>query len=327
MKRFACPSCDHEVFFDSLTCLGCGIDLAYDPDSARVEALDGRPGCDNRAEIGCNWIARKPEEGAFCASCALTETIPDLTVPGNDLRWRKIEAAKRRLIYSLLRLDLPLVSRAGNALRFRLLADEKMPDGRVQRVLTGHDDGLVTLNVSEADDDRRERMRTEMGERYRTLLGHCRHEVGHFYFDVLVAEGGRKAEFTALFGDPDQDYQAALNRHYAEGPPEGWEDRHVSAYATTHPWEDFAETFAHWLHMTDGLETASAYGLVSAPDPYARGPVEPLAQAWVPLAIAMNAMSRALGQPDLYPFVIAPPVVEKLGFIHDLMADRLRSAA
>ncbi|WP_210528386.1 zinc-binding metallopeptidase family protein [Rubellimicrobium arenae] len=325
MKRFTCPVCDHEVFFDSLSCLNCGTELAYAPDVARLVDLSGRQPCGNRAAIGCNWVARKPGEGAFCVSCAMTETIPDLGVLGNDLRWRRIEGAKRRLVYSLLRLDLPLVSQAGNALTFRLLADEKMPDGRIQRVLTGHDNGLVTLNVSEADDDRREKMRVEMGERYRTLLGHCRHEVGHFYYDVLVDEGGRRAEFEAIFGDPDQDYQEALDRHYREGPPSGWEDGFVSAYATTHPWEDFAETFAHWLHMTDGLETAEAYGLTSGPDPYAEGTVEALAEAWVPLSVAMNAMSRALGQPDLYPFVLAPQVIRKLGFIHGLMGDRLQA--
>ncbi|TNC72446.1 zinc-binding metallopeptidase family protein [Rubellimicrobium roseum] len=325
MRRFACPTCQADLFFGNLSCLRCGTEVAYDPQALALVTVRGRTPCANRESIDCNWLAAA--EGALCASCAMTTVIPDLSVPGNLLRWRRIEEAKRRLAYMLLRLDLPLVSRAGNRLTFRLLADETRSDGTVEQVLTGHDNGQVTLNVAEADDDRREAMRLGMGERYRTLLGHCRHEVGHFYFDVLVEEGGRRAAFDALFGNPDQDYGEALKRHYAEGAPERWEDTHVSAYATAHPWEDFAETFAHWLHMTDGLETAQAHELSGGPDPFAPGPVEPLVEAWGRLSVAMNAMSRALGQPDLYPFVIAPGVVRKLGFVHGLLAERLRAAA
>lgn len=319
MRRLACPVCGSEVFFDSLTCLNCGTELAWAPGAGRVVAL-AEP-CANRAEILCNWEGQGEagwEAGGLCRACALTETIPDLSVPGNRLRWGRIEEAKRWLLYSLLRLGLPLVARSGNALRFRLLADEVEADGTVKRVLTGHEDGLVTLNIAEADDAVREALRVEMGEPYRTLLGHFRHEVGHFYFDVLVEEGGRRDEFDALFGDPGADYAEALRRHYAEGAPLDWAERHVSAYAASHPWEDWAETFAHWLHMTDGLDTAAAYGLGEDVGAYGAMAAEALVAAWIPLSVAMNAMNRAMGQADFYPFVLAPRVVEKIAFVHGL---------
>lgn len=328
MRRFACPVCEAEVHFDSLSCLVCGTGLVYAPGRARLSPEgDGERPCANRPAIGCNWKVGTLNHGRLCDACALTETIPDLSVAGNPFRWRRIEEAKRRLVYSLTRLDLPLVSGAGNRLTFRLLGDEVRADGSVRHVLTGHEDGVVTLNIAEADDPVREAMRVEMGEPYRTLLGHFRHEVGHFYYDVFVQERGRRPEFEALFGDPGQDYQAALGRHYAQGAPTGWPDTHVSAYATSHPWEDWAETFAHWLHMTDGLETAARYGLSEDVDPYGPAPAERLLAAWVPLSIAMNAMNRAMGQADFYPFVIAPAVAEKLAFVHGLMAPRLRAAA
>lgn len=335
MRRFACPVCAAEVHFDSLSCLACGTRLAYAPGRGLLVALgEAEAPCANRDAIGCNWRADGPADGpsdgsraALCASCALTETIPDLAVLGNRHRWARIEEAKRRLLYSLLRLGLPLESRGGHRLTFRLLGDEVRADGSVRHVLTGHEDGLVTLNIAEADDPVREAMRVEMGEPYRTLLGHFRHEVGHFYQEVLVDEAGLGPEFAALFGDPSQDYAGALRRHYAEGAPTGWAESHVSAYAASHPWEDWAETFAHWLHMTDGLETAVRYGLAQGIDPYAPLPIERLTEAWIPLSIAMNAMNRAMGQADFYPFVLAPRVVEKLAYVHRLTSPELRAAA
>lgn len=319
MKRFSCPVCQAEVHFDSLSCLRCGTGLAYAPGPAEFQPLPGaRAPCANRGEIGCNWEAAGPGPRALCEACALTDTIANLSVPGNAPRWARIEGAKRRLLYSLRRLGLPIEAPSGERLRFRLLGDEVLADGSVRRVLTGHDSGVVTLNVAEADDATREATRVAMGEPYRTLLGHVRHEVGHFYFDVLVEEGGHRAGFDGLFGDPGQDYGEALRRHYDEGPPPGWVDSFVSAYAASHPWEDWAETWAHWLHMLDGLETAAAYGLAGDVDPYGGASAERLVGAWVPLSIAVNAMNRAMGQADFYPFVLAPRAVEKLAFVHGL---------
>lgn len=324
MKRFACPVCHHETHFRNTLCLACGSGLLYDPDQAEMVA-EGRP-CANRDRIACNWIAA---EGAFCESCAATTIIPDLSIPGNLDRWRRLETEKRRLYHSLIALGLPRVSPSGKALRFLFLGDEIAPDGSViRRVMTGHEEGAVTLNIAEADDDEREARRIAMGEPYRTLLGHLRHEVGHYYWEVLVREAGREEDCAALFGDARQPYGAALQRYYAEGPPPDWAARYVSSYATAHPWEDWAETWAHMLHIVDGLDTARHHGLVPADGPgaYDIADVRVLLAEWTPLAMAMNAMNRSLGHNDFYPFVIAPPVADKIAFLLRLIHARRNGA-
>jgi hypothetical protein len=209
-------------------------------------------------------------------------------------------------------------------------------------VLTGHDEGVITLALSEADDAERERRRTAMGEPYRTLLGHVRHETGHHYWDLLVRDAGRLEECRAVFGDDSQDYNAALQAHYANGAPANWREGFVSAYATAHPWEDFAETWAHYLHIIDTLEMAGAFGIKLRPqvsdngsvgevaaaqvlaaevdfDPYAAASVETLIDAWLPLTYAMNSLNRCMGAADLYPFVLSEPAIAKLGFVHRLV--------
>ena len=139
-------------------------------------------------------------------------------------------------------------------------------------MLTGHLNGVVTINVSEADDAERERRRAGLAEPYRTLLGHMRHEVGHYYWKRLVTgDADRLARFRELFGDDRDDYAAALTRHYQSGPPQDWQDRFVSAYASAHAWEDWAETWAHYLHMTDTIEIAATCGVSLRP----RRPDEP----------------------------------------------------
>jgi hypothetical protein len=199
--------------------------------------------------------------------------------------------------------------------------------------MTGHDEGVITIALAEADPAEIEKRRAELAEPYRTLLGHFRHEIGHHYWDVLVRDGGKLDACRAVFGDDSQDYEEALKRHYANPAPANWQDNFVSAYATSHPWEDFAETWAHYLHIVDTLETASAFGLRIRPevdkdglhtakldfDPYVEGTIEQIAEAWGPFVTAMNSVNRAMGRPDLYPFVLAPAVVKKLGFIHDLV--------
>ena len=187
-------------------------------------------------------------------------------------------------------------------------------------MLTGHDDGLITINIAEADDAERERRRLELGEPYRTLLGHLRHEVGHYYWDLLVRDGGSIDACRAVFGDESDDYQQALNRHYQNGAPAGWQETYVSAYATMHPWEDFAETWTHYLHMVDTLDTAASFGIVVDPgsrddptleteiafDPYRARNFDRLVEAWLPLTVAVNSLNRSMGQPDLYPFALTP---------------------
>jgi hypothetical protein len=196
--------------------------------------------------------------------------------------------------------------------------------------MTGHNNGLITLALKEADDVTREKVRTEMGEPYRTLLGHFRHEIGHYFWDRLVANEAPILEtFRALFGDERQDYGEALKRHYAEGPPENWQNDFVSLYASSHPWEDFAETWAHCFHMVDGLETAKVFGINPAVkidtglgkpadpsfDPYRATNIRPVIASWVPLTVAINSLNRSLGQPDFYPFVLTPVVITKIDFV------------
>jgi hypothetical protein len=288
-----------------------------------------------------------PAEDAeiFCAACRHNRTIPDLANPENLAHWRKIEFAKHRLFYTLLRLRLPLATRSEdpNGLAFDFLSN---PVGGAQGqapVMTGHSGGLITLNVAEADAPERERQRKSMGEPYRTLLGHFRHEIAHYYWDRLVADTPAIEEFRQLFGDEREDYGAALQRHYADGPAPDWAERFVTAYASSHPWEDFAETWAHYFHMVDTLETAFAFGLRLRPkvakgaglaaaidfDPYA-AEMDRIIDAWLPLTFAVNSINRSMGQPDLYPFVLAPAVIWKLTFIHDQIhavgADRTRDS-
>lgn len=347
MKLFSCPNCGHRLYFENAQCLACGSIVAYDPDRAEF-ALAGSPGtvaCANAAECGCNWVAEPGKP--FCRACSLNKLIPDLSVEGNRKRWIRVEAAKRRAVYSLLAFGLPVAPKldAGEeGLAFDFLADPAGPGPGGERILTGHDNGLITLNVAEADSSAREKMRVEMGENYRTLLGHFRHELGHYYWDRLVRDDPARLEaFRALFGDETADYAQALQSHYASGAPPDWQDRHISPYAASHPWEDWAETWAHYMHITDTLEmvrwlnlplgeleTDTGDGLPAGdrgqPSPdSARAASEPFEKTlarWLVLSEASNSINRCMGLPDLYPFVISPAVAGKLGFVHELIAGR-----
>jgi hypothetical protein len=270
----------------------------------------------------------------LCRACRHNRTIPDLTVPENATRWRQLELAKHRLFYTLLRLRLPLVSRDDDpehGLAFDFLADPPASGGGA--IMTGHNDGAITVALAEADSAAREERREQMGETYRTLLGHFRHEIGHYFWDKLVRDANGIDAFRQVFGDERGDYAAALNAHYENGPSVDWQERYISAYASAHPWEDFAETWAHYLHIVDALETASAFGMRIHPkitretgfhadidfDPHEAAAFEQLVDAWLPLTFAVNSLNRSLGQPDLYPFVLTPPVIEKMGFVHRLI--------
>jgi hypothetical protein len=350
MKTFHCSSCEQLVFFENDRCLNCGQSLAYLPDRSVMAALQPdanglwRPDgdvpiehyrlCANYREHNvCNWAVPESDPNPLCRSCRLTRVIPDLTHTDHAV-WYRLEAAKRRLIYSLLSLRLPLSpqdSVTPRGVSFSFLADTQTANGDSQRVLTGHDNGLITINIAEADDLRREQQRLRNHEPYRTLLGHFRHEIGHYYWDRLIAGTADLEPFRALFGDERADYDAALKRHYAEGPPAGWERSFISAYATTHPWEDWAESWAHFMHITDTLETAGAVGLSLRPRradepslPRAPDCVDSVVASfdamitqWLPLTYVLNNLSRGLGLPDSYPFVLCPTVVDKLRFIHD----------
>jgi hypothetical protein len=262
MKVFHC-TCGQPLFFDNIQCVNCGRQVAYDPTSCVLVALepagaerwaiaggesDPRPlfrFCGNRTmAAACNWLVPANESHPTCLSCRLTRTIPSLDRPKNAERLRELEAAKRRVLFTLQNMQLPLISKSENeerGLTFDFLED--LPDG--PPVLTGHADGVVTLNIAEADDDYREKNREKLREPYRTVVGHIRHELGHYFWDLLVRDTPWHAKYRAIFGDERADYAEALRKHYAEGAPDGWRNRFISAYASSHPWEGWAESWAH----------------------------------------------------------------------------------
>lgn len=329
MKRFDCPNCGNEVHFESSTCVLCGQTLGMRPPGMEMVALAGTSGkdgmqlCRNADTAGCNWLASADNE--YCTACQHNRTVPDISVPGHRASWMQLELAKRKLIYALDAWRLPRPTRQQDperGLAFDFLAEVQNPDGSVSQVSTGHQDGVITLNLAEGNEAERAERKEDLREPYRTVVGHLRHEVGHYYWMLLV-EGGRfLEEYRQLFGDETADYGEALERHYVNGPKPGWEQTFISAYASAHPWEDFAETWAHWMHIVDGLETASAYGLSFADrslkigNVYEATDITPLVEAWVDVTVAINSMNRGMGQPDLYPFVLSKPVVEKLSFIN-----------
>ncbi len=345
MKLFECQNCGQPLYFENTRCESCGLRLGYLPERETITALEQADGvwralaapeglcrfCANAQHDVCNWLIAADHAETFCAACRHNRTIPDLSQPQNAARWRKIELAKHRLFYTLLKLRLPLTTRPEdpNGLAFDFLAVPKGPTA-APPVMTGHASGLITLNLAEADDSERERARHDMGEPYRTLLGHFRHEISHYYWDRLVAGTPSIEEFRQLFGDERQDYTTALQTYYATGPAPDWPEKYVTAYASAHPWEDFAETWAHYFHMVDTLETAGAFGLRLRPkvaksadlstvidfDPHV-AEMHRIIDAWLPLTFAVNSINRSMGLPDLYPFILGPAVIWKLTFIHD----------
>ncbi|WP_426059757.1 zinc-binding metallopeptidase family protein [Hymenobacter sp. B1770] len=348
MKLFNCTHCDQVVYFENDSCERCNHALGFDATQQQMMALkphgkqwvavhDQADGttykyCANHAQQACNWLLPADANESLCQACALNRTIPKLSEPEHIARWQNLEKAKHRLVFSLQQLGLPIVSKTENeetGLAFDFLADEQKPEG--EKVLTGHDNGLITINIKEADDVEREMARRNMHEVYRTLLGHFRHEVGHYYWDRLIDNTPHLEECRRLFGDERADYAEALKKHYDQGVPPDWNQHFISAYATTHPWEDWAETWAHYLHIIDTLQTASAFGIHVNPrvseeadnlsttvskDPYQVDDFCDNMEQWLPLSLALNSLNRSMGLSDVYPFVIPPAVVEKLAFIH-----------
>ncbi len=340
-----------EVFFENESCIKCQHPLGFNPDSmdmvsfdaaqptgsveiGKADRMPGRSHCANRVQHGvCNWTVPTDSGAEFCVACRLNAVVPDLGVEGNIQRWAKLELAKRRCVYTLLRLGLPFDASASEArpgLRFQFLGDP----ANGPAVLTSHDAGLITMNIAEADDDERERRRVSLHEPYRTLVGHFRHEVGHYYWDRLIDRTPDLLRFRELFGNENVEYSTALQNYYQAGPIPDWNTRCVSAYASVHPWEDWAETWAHYMHGIDTIETAGSFGLVLPNDHCVdnRVPIvgtagvaktrisfDELLAKWIPLTFALNAINRGMGLPDVYPFVIPPLAVEKLRFIHDLI--------
>lgn len=344
MRTWTCR-CGNRLFIDNLLCLSCHREVGWCPSCRGMVSLEPLPEggyrCGNercgapllkcRNSTGhevCNRLVAMGAQGeadAFCDCCRHNVTIPDLSVPGHRQRWAELEAAKRRLFYGLARLGLPYGIGGDDIalpLGFRFMTDE-LPDaggwrctGDSDRIYTGHAGGLITINLKEADEVERERLRVDLNESHRTLIGHFRHEIGHYYWELLV-KGRCEAECRAVFGDHEAlPYGEALERYYRQGPPPDWPQRHVSAYASLHPWEDFAETFALYLDMNAVLDTADHFGLDRGEHD---GSLSVMLAAYHQVGLAINELNREMGLLDLVPAVVSPVVANKLAFIHDLV--------
>lgn len=350
MKTYQC-ACGNRIFFENSICTNCQRELGFLPDFLCLSSIEpsglelfrplakGAQGnlykkCKNYArQVVCNWMIPEKNPESFCLSCRLDETIPNLAIEKNQILWRSTEEAKRRLIYTLISLRLPLLNRHDDpqrGLSFRFLADGPSPENKV---LTGHSNGIITLNIAEADDAEREKRRLTMNEPYRTLLGHFRHEIGHYYWDRLVGESKFLEPFRQVFGDERVDYDAALKKYYVSGAPADWQNSFISAYATAHPWEDWAETWAHYLHIQDTLEVALEFGVVRDHqlDLAAKKvswfglkskTFKEKIEAWSDLSVALNSINRSMGLKDVYPFILTNAVISKLRFISEVIADQ-----
>ncbi|WP_113553792.1 putative zinc-binding metallopeptidase [Hyphomicrobiales bacterium] len=355
-RTFVCR-CGSHVFFGNMFCNSCQAPLGYLPGEDALLPVDPgpQPGiwaaggerpllkyCGNRdTPAQCNWMLMASEPGELCIACRLNRTIPNLDREDNARYWGLLEVAKRRLVSQLLALGLPVKSKVDEDEKHGLMFDFLRSPPNGPRVLTGHADGLITVNIEEADSVQREKMRLELYEPYRTLLGHLRHEVGHYYWNRLVFNGPWLEPFRTLFGDERADYAAALKANYENGAPPDWADRYISSYASTHPWEDWAETWAHYLHMIDSLGTALGFGLdaedleaivepferdaLYAPDDTGADGFLSLLNSWIEMTMVLNELARSMGQPDFYPFVMSKPSVAKLQFVH-MVVEASRSA-
>jgi hypothetical protein len=338
MKNFEC-TCGQHLFFENTVCTRCNKQLGYDPLNAKLLALEPAPDPDIRNTADgsqyrlcgnysiynvCNWLLPAESPDTFCMACGLNQVIPSLAAPENRRWWANMEAAKRRLIYTLLQLKLPVQNKhqnSGYGLAFAFLEDKRSnPNAKDEHILTGHTSGLITVNLTEANDVTREWMRESMGEAYRTLLGHFRHESGHYYFDMLITNRGQTNSFRKLFGDERQNYDAALSAYHSGTLTSQSPDLYISNYAQAHPLEDWAECWAHYLHMIDTLETATQYGMTEKTA--LTGDFSGCIDAWMQLTLALNSLNRSMGLKDAYPFVISPAVYEKLNFVHAALYPR-----
>ncbi|MGB4776760.1 zinc-binding metallopeptidase family protein [Microbacterium sp.] len=331
MKAYRCRVCANALYFENSVCVSCGAALGYSraeralvpvDDAGRYVDAEGLIWhvCRNLNLSGCAWLA--PLEGGQCAACDLTRTRPSDDDVTGLVEFPVAERAKRHLVAELDALGFPVVSKLEDTqggLAFDMLSSSNA------NVLIAHADGIVTIDLAEGVDWRREKVREQLDEPYRTMLGHLRHEVGHYYEWRLVelpgAESGGEVldAARALFGDETSSYQEAVNRHYEQGPPAGWGEHYISSYATMHPYEDFAETWAHYLHICDTIETAVEYGLLPAADLVGHARFRDLvANVWIPLSTALNLVNRSMGKDDLYPFVLPDTVLDKLDFVASL---------
>lgn len=317
MQSFTCPASGNRVFFDNLSC-GCGAQLYYDPE-ARTMLNEAVP-CINRDSIGCNWMAEPGQR--WCRSCLMTDVVPDLSVGDNRQLLARAERAKRWVLANLSNWGWFTQADPGPRPRFRMMS-ERIGDSE-EPVMMGHANGIITINVTEADELIRLQRQHQLREQYRSMVGHLRHEIAHFLFTRLSAQPDFLPAFREIFGDERADYGAALQAHYAN--PQLPKGDYITDYATAHPHEDWAETTAHLLHMVDFTDSFVNAGLSMSglpPDyaPYQDGNAEHLLTITTDVAIAINDINRALDNSDLYPFVLTPRIREKLTFVHDWITD------
>lgn len=350
MQIFTCSACEQPVYFENTICFNCESSLGFNPKAMEMVALNeegkskrldkmgrGYKFCKNHQFHVCNWLLPDNDKDEFCAACQLNRIIPNLSNPEYHARWAKLEEAKHRLVYAMFKLDLPIISKRENredGLSFEFKSDSENPKG--QRVLTGHASGVITLNIAEADDVEREMARHQMDEVYRTLLGHFRHEVAHYYWEVLIAKYPDRLErCRAVFGDDRIDYSEALQQHYAKPANDDWKESFISKYAAAHAWEDWAESWAHYMHIVDTLETANAFGVSIRPraaegdsmeakvsfNAYNTKNFKWIYDQWLPVTNLMNNMNKSMGLKELYPFVINSTVYKKLEFVHQIIQE------
>ncbi|MBN2646749.1 MAG: putative zinc-binding metallopeptidase [Thiotrichales bacterium] len=340
MRRFYCH-CGQEVGFHEVSCRHCGRDLAFDPQAGTLwsgelnrqnqfiaHAPDGSKTlnfliCEQRFQTpACNWLRSPSDPNCQCIACRSTRIIPEQSSARNQLRWQRLEGAKRQLFHTLLDLDLLNARDAAHYqdLKFDFLEDRRSnPQLALEHVLTGHLNGLITLNAAEADEVFLHTMKEQMQERYRTLLGHFRHEIGHYFWMKFFKTPSQLAAFRQVFGDEQQDYAQALARYYQRGKQNHWRARFITPYASSHPHEDWAETWAHYLHIVDTLQTAQSFGL-SVFEPRAHAFDHWFAE-WARVTQVMNALNRSMGLADPYPFQVSEIVQGKLRFIDEVIAD------
>ena len=333
-----CPHCRHFVYLDALKCPNCEAEFGYQIMERQFHGIvkgrvvvDGVTWftCSNREWL-CNWLVREDAPAGRCLSCRLTRRRPDANDTIALEKLAKTEEAKRRLLLQLGELGMPIIpwDVQPGGLGFDLVSS--LSSG--ERVTIGHANGIITIDLAESLDDRREALRVRLGEPYRTMLGHLRHEVGHYFQGVLLTDDAAWDRCRALFGDERESYQDALKRHYEFGAPDDWRESFISEYATMHAWEDFAESFAHYLHITGTLATAAAIGIhldahvtnlrdtdVVPRSDYRDEPIQSVLTDWEWMSQAFNRINRSMGMGDLYPFEIVPAVRRKLAFIHEII--------
>lgn len=312
MQIFRCPACQEALYFHNLAC-SCGQIALFEPEAQAM--IPEGPACRNRDDIGCNWIS---ETDGLCRSCAMTETVPDLREAQNLPLWDRSELAKRWVIANLARWGWFTPADAGPRPVFRMLSE--MTLSGEENVTMGHAGGTITINVTEASDPVLAQRQDDLGELYRTMTGHIRHEVAHFLFLRLSSDPAFIAGFRDLFGDERTDYGEALKAHYSAPANAGLD--HITSYATAHPHEDWAETVAHLLHLVDLIDSAAAAQLALPDGPpegydaYADPDTDSVVSHAVDVSISVNHVNRALDLPDVYPFVLPDGVRRKFAFAH-----------